>query len=77
MKIELIHLRHSDTACEVEVFIDGKPADFREVSIDAGAGWLRSEWNELPDEWGDLSPAARALADEWFKAASDSPYIED
>lgn len=77
--IELIHYRDPDAGCEHALFIDGeKVEDFVYVSMDAGAGWKRMEWNDhVAQSLEDLSPAARGLASGWFESASESQYIED
>ncbi|MBO0838921.1 MAG: hypothetical protein J2P28_25875 [Actinobacteria bacterium] len=77
MKVEVIHYRDSDSACDVAVFVDGEPVDHREVSFDPGAGFTREDWNEIRQEFEGLSPAARAVAEHWFDMASESKYITD
>lgn len=77
MKIEVIHWRDPDSESLVAVFVDGKevtPA--HEVHLDPGKGWVQEDWDQLTEGFEVLSPAARELAEEWFRQASDSTYIQ-
>lgn len=47
MKVQIIHGRDPDNACDVTVFVDGeRVTDFEIEDLDPGRGWQRSEWND-------------------------------
>jgi hypothetical protein len=77
-KIELIHYRDPDAECDHALFIDGVKVEFAYTSMDPGAGWERSQWNEhVNQSLAELSPAAREFAEGWFESASESEHIDD
>jgi len=74
--VEVIHYRDPDSSCEMYVFVDGAKVSLREVTIDPGAGYSRSDWDEHRAESLDrLSPKAQEVATRWFDSAEESKYI--
>ena len=74
--VEVVHYRDSDSSCEMYVFVDGAAVSFREVTIDPGAGYGRSDWDEHRAESLDgLTPHARDLATRLFDEAEESAHI--
>lgn len=83
MKIEILHQRDPDSACEVRVFIDGTEIDdsgVDYVSIDPGAGWDGADWDESA-EWDTAPERNRSESfsnaiSEAYDEGKESPYVD-
>lgn len=74
--VEVLHYRNPDVGCTMLVFLDGAMVSFCEVTIDPGAGYSRSDWDDHRAESLDrLSPNAQEVATRWFDSAEESKYI--
>lgn len=51
-RVEIIHHRDPDMSCRLILFIDGVEIDggYDVYEVDAGAGHLRTEWDQATDE---------------------------
>jgi hypothetical protein len=93
MNIEILHTRDPDMGCEISIYIDGALAEeggtipfnagttvhIREESIDPGAGYSRTDWDDRIE-----SVSTNATLSDAFKADvlaaltqnADSQYID-
>jgi hypothetical protein len=76
--IEVIHNRHPDEGCEVQVFVSGHPAQADVYDIDPGRGYVRADWDETTDSL--CASASREVAERLRPlrndAADNSPYVQ-
>ncbi len=75
-RVEVLVIRDPDGPAVVRVFIDGREhADVTEYSVDAGAGWDRTDWDTHRDE---LLAAATPgpVTDALIAAFADPPGVE-
>jgi hypothetical protein len=81
MKVEILHLRDPDSACDVVVYIDGVAIEATSfVDIDPGHGYERSEWVEDREHHASdasYSEAFRMAVLGAHDIAATSKYIED
>ena len=76
-KVEVFHDRDPDSACGITVYIDGKPVEHDEYSIDPGAGYEFREYAEsLAGQVASASAGLRNLIYESAAAALESRYVE-
>jgi hypothetical protein len=78
--VELLHVRHPDEGCFINVLIDGTEAKFTEVDVDPGRGYTRSDWNDSAEFHGTnpaYSEAFRDIRAGAYEGAGDSQYIDD
>lgn len=80
-KIEVLTVRDPDGGTYVTMFVDGvKTDDYTEYDVDAGAGHMRSEWDEESRDIEadpDLTPAFKAAVLAARENPPGSKYIED
>lgn len=78
MRIEVIHVRDPDSACEIEVYVDGVLVAHEEYNCDAGAGYLRQDWDETTEVLAERASAnvGRRIKKVRDDAAASSAYIE-
>lgn len=79
MAVEIVHYRDPDSSCEVAVFVDGvRVQDVTYVSIDPGAGYSRSDWDEgKTQDMLVLSANAAIQAALYYEDADESKYIDE
>lgn len=76
-KVEVFHDRDPDSACGITVFIDGKPVEHTEFSVDPGAGYEFREYAEsLARQVASASEGLRGPIYESATAALESCYVE-
>ena len=76
-KVEVFHDRDPDSACGITVYIDGKPVEHTEYSIDPGAGYEFREYAEsLARKVSSASEGLQNLIYESAAAALESNYVE-
>jgi hypothetical protein len=76
-KVEVFHDRDPDSACGITVYIDGKPVEHTEFSVDPGAGYEFREYAEsLARQVASASAGLRGLIYESATAALESRYVE-
>lgn len=69
-RIEILHVRDPDSACEVRVWVDGvETTDFEHEDIDPGRGYVREDWQESRDH-----AAAQTNRSEPYRDAVDDAY---
>lgn len=74
--IEAIDVRDPDSNTEPTFFVDGVEVDVQTHSIDAGAGWTSSEWNQHVEEMlASASPAVRAELKRTLENVPGQEYI--
>lgn len=78
--VEVLHVRHPDDECFLNVLIDGTEAKFISVNVDPGRGWVRSDWDDSATFHStnpDYTEGFRALCASAYEGAGDSQYIDD
>lgn len=73
MKVEVFHSRDPDHSCEMVVLVDGRVVEFDQASLDAGAGWVWSEWLE---QWSEAAATASPKMADLIRAEAISQARE-
>lgn len=80
MRIEVLHGRDPDAACELTIFVDGeRVAIFVEEDVDPGAGHDVESWDEHTDYVAGQAQYSQAFRDAVVAervAARGSQYVE-
>lgn len=75
MKVQILHSRDPDSACDIVVYVDGVLATDVEVEdIDPGRGYSAADWQERIDSTDTNTPFGQQ-AKAWLEEAADSQYI--
>lgn len=77
MKIDILHVRDPDSACDVRVFLDGEEQNWQEVDvvdIDPGRGYTLEDWEENI-AWAEDMPES-AFRDAVMEAYGTPPGAE-
>lgn len=76
-KVQVLHGRHPDMGCEVDVYVNDVKVEAETEDVDPGSGYSRSDWDErIAEAEKDTSKFGQAVLAE-LHSAEDSPYIED
>lgn len=80
-KIQLLHGRDPDSACDIQVYVEGKLVTSVEVEdVDPGRGYRRADWDARVKEAvaeAEAAPDNEFLQHRagWLQEASDSQFI--
>lgn len=80
LSAEVLHVRDPDSACNIRLWVNGVEVSFDEVSVDPGAGWLRSDWDDYTatiEQPAEYSPGFKAAALEARNEWADNKYVEE
>lgn len=76
MKIQILHSRDPDSACDLLVYVDGvRATDVELEDIDPGRGYSKSDWQERIDAYNGDTTEFGQQAQSWLVEAADSQYI--
>lgn len=72
-RVQIVHSRHPDMSCCVQVFLDGVEVEADVEDIDPGAGATRMDWDERIEDWeGVDTPFGRAVHQALLDSADSS-----
>lgn len=83
MRIEILHVRDSDSDCEMRVWIDGERVPSEDVfieDVDPGRGYTKEDWDENIEytrNHENMSPDFKAAALAMLEGNADNKYIVD